>query len=138
MLTKMPKVGDVIIANEKAVEEFRNISIGKEYEVLQSSVGMHGVFADDTGWRTKIMPVHFRLFTVKADANNVGSIEEIEFETTEVNTSDFYAKYHVITLTVDDAGLASVRNLARQSGKQSLRKSIQKKIDALQKELDAL
>lgn len=138
MLTKMPKVGDVLIANSDVNEVLVKMTAGREYEVLQSNVGTHGIFADDTGWRTKITHDHYRYFTLKADANNVGSIEEIEFETTEVNTSDFYAKYHVISLTVDDAGLASVRNLARQSGKQSHRKSIQTKIDALQKELDAL
>lgn len=139
MLTKMPKVGDVLIANRDEILQVGGVTRGSEYELERSNTGSgHAVLVNDDNWRVRVTPQYFDLFTLKADVNNVGSIEEIEFETTEVSTSDFYAKYHVISLTVDDAGLASVRNLASQSGKQSLRKSIQTKIDALQKELDAI
>lgn len=140
MLTKMPKVGDVLIANERAVNELCDITEGKEYKVTGIDDG-DAYITDDVYDERYIDEDRFQYFSLKADSvnvENIGTIEEIEFETTEVNSSDFCAKYHVITLTVDDAGLASVRKLARESAKQKSRKHLQAKIDALQAELNAL
>lgn len=136
MLTKMPKVGDVLIANENVDFGGGSVTCGAEYEVLPAIYVGGVVLKNNSGFYSVISPERYKHFTLKA--RHVGFIEVNGWETTEIRSTELCEKSHVVTLTVDDAGLTSVRNLARQSGTEKLRNSIQTKIDALQKELDAI
>lgn len=132
MLTKMPKVGDVVIANSKALE-LSGITEGKEYVIYEIDCEEAWFYDDDKDERV-ISDDRFHMFTLKTD-----SPEEypgyIEAKQTTHNSDE--ATFEVVLLA-DEKGYMAIKALVERSQAGVKRAELERKIAELQAELDAL
>lgn len=132
MLTKMPKVGDVVIANENGWKRYTDVTVGEEYAIIYLNDG-DAIFLDDMRDECYIDKDRFECFTIKGEvvAESVGFIE-----ISQDGAQD--GKFTHFGIKTDSAGFKAIKALAEQSQKQRKRTEIQSQIDALQAELNAL
>lgn len=139
MLTKMPKVGDVLIANEKAVFELgSDVTRGKEYTITRINEFASAIFLDDVDDEWFVNKGRFGCFSLKEDVVTSEPVGYIELHADSASDG----RYSHIAMTVDNVGFNAVQALAETSKKQrsqtEKRTEIQGKIDALQAELGDL
>lgn len=130
MLTKMPKVGEVLIANDWGAKRYKDVTQGEEYTVTHINDG-EPRFLDDMRDECYIDYGRFDCFTLKEDDEPVGFIE-----LSEDCAQD--GRYTHFGLKVDNNGYKTIKALVENSVKQRKRSEIQAQIDALQAEMNAL
>ena len=133
MLTKMPKVGDVLIAKDcPQIHAMGDMTPGKEYEVLEIDYRGEAVIEDDDGDDRAIDTHRFARFNLKkVMPKKVGFIE---FE----DESHHGDGTSTVTLYVDSDGFQSLCALRDSSVNERQKSQIVGKIAQCQAEMERL
>lgn len=140
MLTTMPKVGDVVIANKTGGKRYTDVTVGEEYEVFSMNDG-NAIFLDDMRDECYIDYDRFECFALKSEVYAEESVGYIVFCGSEPITSEKLIALGLtkeLTVLANDEGMDVIKGLWNTSLQQRKRTEIQAKIDALQAELNAL